>query len=46
MTEEGTTLPGGIDMEAKENDTSPVDMAAHVGGLIAQRIDAILQEKA
>jgi hypothetical protein len=33
------SLPNDIDLTAREDDTSPRDMTAHVCGLIAQRID-------
>ena len=33
----------GIDEEADENDTSPSDMTAHVGGLIWQKVTAALK---
>jgi len=36
-------LPSGIDTEAREDETSPDDMVAHIGGLIWQRLTAILE---
>jgi hypothetical protein len=36
-------LPSGIDTEAREDDTSPEDMVAHIGGLIWRRLTALLE---
>ena len=35
-------LPGGIDEEADEDDTSPEDMVAHIGGVVWQRLNRLL----
>lgn len=35
-------LPSGVDENASEDDRSPQDASAHVGGLIVQRINAAL----
>lgn len=31
-------LPSGVDEEARDDDPSPEDMAAHIGGLILRRV--------
>lgn len=38
------SLPSGIDEDADENDTSPDDMVAHVGGLIFRKLQAAKSE--
>ena len=38
-------LPSGIDEEAREDDPSPADMVAHLGGLIYQVCDRALNEE-
>jgi hypothetical protein len=35
-------LPSGLDVDADENDTSPEDMTAHIGGLIWRTVQAVL----
>jgi hypothetical protein len=35
-------LPSGVDEEAREDDPSPEDSAAHIGGLILRRVRAEL----
>lgn len=37
-------LPMGIDKEADENDTSPKDLVAHIGGVMWKRLAAFLEE--
>lgn len=37
-------LPSGCDEEADEEDTSPCDMTAHIGGLILRRLEKALDE--
>ena len=39
------SLPSGIDEDADENDTSPEDMVAHIGGLISRKLQ-VAKEKA
>ena len=36
-------LPSGIDKEAREDDTSPEDLVAHIGGLVWQRLTELLR---
>jgi hypothetical protein len=38
------SLPGGIDIEADENNKSPLNVVAHVGGLIYQICNAALED--
>lgn len=36
-------LPGGVDEDADEENRSPEDMVAHIGGLILQRVRVALR---
>jgi len=38
-------LPGGCDTDANEEDSSPEDMTAWIGGIVCRRLDSILHPK-